>query len=357
MWLDSDDKISKSTRAKTTLSKKNSSPTVRQPSRRSRKGEDKSEGRPKRVRSVTMPGGGENEVQKTSRRTSEQPKVTGTLSCNSQEQNTIHVDTEFTAAVLVGRRRRMEELLTGLPDTPNVNCYEEESAWRFYNPEFPEVETMSSKKGLSPEKLTELRGGIALSPLSVPISPDELPPLPPAAPLPPLPDTEFCDWSFDEESRVLLADFRVPSRRKMEGEGERFEVKVVREDEIFLLTMMERDDITVISQGLADEINSSIWSREYIESVIGSVYHHKFRGFQTMFREDGTISEQTMEKEGWYSMKFSDYFKYLEQRCSVKSNLLDTKDFTFIDSYGTTTTVDVDNEVLVRFYMHCLSHS
>ena len=279
----------------------------------------------------------------------------------SEVKQNSNIFAETTSAISAAHTKKMlDELLKGLPDNPPREYYEEESAWRFYNPKLPEKET-KSKKAVSQENLTELRGGGALPSLLVPVSPDNLPPLPPAAPMPTLPNTGFCDWSFDEKSRVLFADFRVPSCRTAEeeggGGGGRRGIKIVREDESFLFTMMERDDITVISQGLADEINSSLWSREYIEGIIGSVYHHKFRGFETMLREDGTISEQTREKEGWYSMKFADYFQYLERRRSVKHKLRDTssiedgdliKDFTFIDMNGHETTVDVDTEAIVR---------
>ena len=87
----------------------------------------------------------------------------------------------------------------------------------------------------------------------------------------------------------------------------RNEVHIEREDEIFLLHMMEKDDITVISEGLADTINPSLWKYDYIDGCIGSEYHHKFRSFI-----------EGREKDGWYSMKFSDYFRYLERRQVVK---------------------------------------
>ncbi len=305
----------------------------------------KLENRAKRAKLV-LQGGDESEVGETSRMVVRRSRQ------KSQERNSNAV-ADTTAA----DTKRLDELLKGLPDTPSVKYYEEESAWRFCNPKLPEEE-MKSNQEVSPENLTELREGGALPSLSVPVSPNDLPPLPPAAPMPTLPNTGFCEWSFDEESRVLFADFRVPSCRTAEEEGGgRCGIKIVREDEVFLFTMMERDDITVISQGLADEINSSLWSREYIEGEIGSVYHHKFRAFETMFREDGTISEQTREKEGWYSMKFADYFQYLERRRSVKHRLQDTssiqkgdliKDFTFIDIDGHETTVNVDTEAIVR---------
>ena len=69
---------------------------------------------------------------------------------------------------------------------------------------------------------------------------------PPLTKLPPTdqvqtpPSTKYCSWTFDSQSRILLASFQ-----KLEGK-----VTVTNEDEAFLLKMMERDDITVISENL-----------------------------------------------------------------------------------------------------------
>ena len=65
-------------------------------------------------------------------------------------------------------------------------------------------------------------------------------PLPPAAEIPTLPSTGFCKWSFSNSSRVLLAKFCIDDGK----------VVVTKEDELFLLKMMERPDITVISENL-----------------------------------------------------------------------------------------------------------
>ena len=231
-------------------------------------------------------------------------------------------------------------LLKKLSNTPS-SVYEEESAWRFYNPAFLKD---------SPEQLTALRGKFDIPHSPANVAAEELRPLPPAMALPQLPNTDYCKWSFDEKSRVLLANFR-ESSYAANKDGK---IEVGREDEDFLFKMMERDDITVISEGLADSINSSLWTREYIEGCIGSEYHHKFRRFETNHLQ-GQPATQPTEKEGWYSMKVSDYFDYLEKRQSVKSSALNgaeveqrdtSKDFTFIDSGGQKKTVNVDNESL-----------
>ena len=237
-------------------------------------------------------------------------------------------------------KREKTALLKKLSNTPS-SVYEEESAWRFYNPGFLKD---------SAEQLTALRGKFDIPHSPADVAAEELRPLPPAMALPQLPNTDYCKWSFDEKSRVLLANFR-ESSYAANKDGK---IKVGREDEDFLFKMMERDDITVISEGLADSINSSLWTREYIEGCIGSEYHHKFRRFETNHVQ-GQPATQPTEKEGWYSMKVSDYFDYLEKRQSVKSSALNgaeveqrdtSKDFTFIDSGGQKKTVNVDNESL-----------
>jgi hypothetical protein len=205
----------------------------------------------------------------------------------------------------------------------------------------------------------------------------------------PLPDTGRCAWSYDERTRVLLADFRRASSRLRrcqrsntsdapndDGEGgakqEEEEdddddgVRLTREDEVFLLEMMERDDVTVVSEGLADAVNDTLWTPDYIEGCIGSEYHHKFRSFVKVPPHPGGGGggggqQQPRENDGWYSMKFSDYFRYLQHRreCLTSSVHWDgsnangnlDRGFTFIDSYGKEITVDVENEAIVSFLL------
>ena len=101
------------------------------------------------------------------------------------------------------------------------------------------------------------------------VSTEELRSIPPAPPLPELPDTGKCTWSFDKVSQVLYGYF-------IQENGN---VEVTLEDEKFLLTMMERDDITCINEGFACSIDPALWSLRYIVNTCGDEYFHKFRKF------------------------------------------------------------------------------
>eukprot|EP00970_Alexandrium_tamarense_P017636 scaffold10310_cov181-Alexandrium_tamarense.AAC.1 len=177
------------------------------------------------------------------------------------------VEKAVTVAASSTRRRRKEGVTKRLPKAPsNSEFYEEETAWRFHNPDFALDEN---------DNLTVSRDA-SIPSLTPPTSHKLLKCIPPPPPLPTLPSTGFCAWSFDSDSRVLLANFRDP----ILAETTKGKVTIVHEDEVFLFKMMERDDITVISEGLADEINPSLWNKEYIRNCIGSEFHHKFRGFE-----------------------------------------------------------------------------
>lgn len=239
-----------------------------------------------------------------------------------------------------------QELLSKLPSAPSTTYFEEESAWRFHNPAFPDD---------SFEQLTVMRDESKIPYITPAVSSHELQPLPSPPPIPDFPDTGFCQWSFDETSRVLLAKFLTFKGEKLFGK-----IMVNPEDERFLLRMMERDDITVISEGLADEINASLWTKEYITGCIGSEYHHKFRAFQKKSRavtknDSATMIEYHEEQSGWYSMKVASYFEYLEKRRSVQGGHEDgsessdgsEKMFSFEDSNGKEHCINAEEVSLV----------
>lgn len=137
--------------------------------------------------------------------------------------------------------------------------YVEETAWRYHNPPAPPPATRGAQQTPPAE------------PKHFPyVSHEELRPLPPPPPIPAeFPNTKHCRWSFDEDTRVLHADFRNPSG----------EVVVAVEDEKFLLEMYERDDITVVSEGLVSGLDKEKWTLDYISRVAGDEYYHRFRRF------------------------------------------------------------------------------
>lgn len=142
------------------------------------------------------------------------------------------------------------------------------------------------------------------------LSPLPLPP-PMAAVRAPSPPTKHCVWSFDEGSRVLEANFRVSGTV----------LKVTDKDKAFLFKMYERDDISVVTEGLADRCDPYLFSTSYVKDVLGHVRHHKFRLFQTQTPQTDEPHQPTVlpkETVGMHSMTFADYADYLEQRRLAK---------------------------------------
>eukprot|EP00980_Cylindrotheca_fusiformis_P021651 scaffold8505_cov130-Cylindrotheca_fusiformis.AAC.17 len=178
--------------------------------------------------------------------------------------------------------------------------YVEEEAHLYHNPPLP----------------SEFKDGVA---------PQDLKQIPPPPPFKPLPNTGKCKWSFDEFHRVLLADFSASAATNGD-----FKMDPV--DEMFLLETMERDDITVISEGLISfsSLNPEWWTMDYLKRVLGEEYYHKFRRFDTVVDSDGL--ENCVEVDGMYSMKVSQYIRYLEKRQEVMTGK-GNKDpyFSFID--------------------------
>ena len=237
----------------------------------------------------------------------------------------------------------VDEFFMGLDsdERSSEEHYDEETAWRYHDPPFP-ID--------SEEQLTSIRSAFAQQ-LAPSTTVDDLKAIPPPQDLPSFPDTGLCTWSFDEETRVLLADFRDASRQK----GCQIK-KPHLEDEMFLFRMMERDDITVVSEGLADAMDPTLLSREYFDGCIGNKYHHRVRQFESISTDDqasgGVHTRVSKEKDGMLSMKFSDYFRYLDRRQAA--NVQDenappgeTNTFTFVDANDETKTVKVDEDALV----------
>ena len=154
---------------------------------------------------------------------------------------------------------------------------------------------------------------------------DEIEALPEAPPLPPFPDTGHCEWSFDAECRVLLAKFNIGDQKPT----------LTPVDESFLLIMMERTDIAVVSEGLFDGFDPSVWDLNFISSRAGDKMFHRFRHFESVVMSLADLGAKRLgverkgtehddddskpptshciEKDGIISMTIGDYVRYLHQ--------------------------------------------
>ena len=172
---------------------------------------------------------------------------------------------------------------------------------------------------------------------------DLLPLLPPA-PLSEFPQTGYCTWTFNEQSRVVLGCFQ--------NEGEFVGVK--DEDREFLFNMMERNDITVITEGHADELNHDVWSLEFIKKRVGTVYHHNFRRFKRQLLAEESPCQTTLYEEidGYLTMKVADYINYLLKRSAAilknasKKLTGDDLDFLYSDADGKKRKLHLLNDVV-----------
>jgi hypothetical protein len=132
-------------------------------------------------------------------------------------------------------------------------------------------------------------------PSTLAVSADNLPPLPAAPPLV-IPTTTECKWAFNEESRVLLVNFNGIDR-------------VSPGDKRAFAEMLQRDDITVVAEGLLEGMNPKLLSLDYMAVAVKD--HVRVRRYKRDTSGDYVTYE---EKKGHLSMKLSDFLIYLEQR-------------------------------------------
>ena len=225
-----------------------------------------------------------------------------------------------------------------LPHQPrDLQYYHEESSYRFHNPPFPDGGEQLAVVRTFHEHHTANWN-------MAPVEDSKLSSLPCPPPLPPLPKSGHCEWTFVEATRVLLADFKTAS-------ATHGKIVITPEDEQFLMTMMERDDITVISEGIAADVDMSLLGRDYVSSCIGSQYHYKVKEFRktASVRKGsnftGEVNGMYCEEMQWHSMRFRDYLDYLEYFQKTKEN--GDKMFTFTNSEGNKVEIDTSKVVLV----------
>jgi hypothetical protein len=127
------------------------------------------------------------------------------------------------------------------------------------------------------------------------VSAENLPPLPKAPPVV-IPAKTECIWTFCEESRVLLVNFKGVD-------------KVSPADKRAFAEMLQRDDITVVAEGLLGGIDPRLLTLEYMAVVMKD--YHRFRRYEKDSSGDFVTYK---EKKGHLSMKLSDFLEYLRLR-------------------------------------------
>eukprot|EP00554_Chaetoceros_debilis_P012240 CAMPEP_0194110982 /NCGR_PEP_ID=MMETSP0150-20130528/10091_1 /TAXON_ID=122233 /ORGANISM="Chaetoceros debilis, Strain MM31A-1" /LENGTH=1306 /DNA_ID=CAMNT_0038800289 /DNA_START=328 /DNA_END=4248 /DNA_ORIENTATION=+ len=170
-------------------------------------------------------------------------------------------------------------------------------------------EIKATKKKLGREK-----------PLCAQVPVEEILPLPPCSALPTtFPNTGHCKWTYDSKTRVLLAQISQDG-----GKG------IHPDDEDFLMRMMERTDIAVVSEGILCG-DSPLLELQYIKDRAGANPHHRFREFTMNGVSQEEIDAQrigkskkdedpkkqqfahSVENNGDMSLQISEYVDYLEE--------------------------------------------
>ena len=188
---------------------------------------------------------------------------------------------------------------------PN-ETYIEDEAHLYHNPPLPSKES----GGVTGEELRRI-------------------PPPPDVPKSILPNTGGCEWSWDDKTRVLHADF---------SDSKRMDIV----DERFLFRMMERDDVTVISTGLVSPkgLDSSTWSLQYLKNVLDSQYIHKIRRYEV------TENGMCVECDNMRSMTAKDYHEYVQKREMVLQNIDTDNIMHYVDHEGLEHSFDVAKTIL-----------
>jgi hypothetical protein len=173
--------------------------------------------------------------------------------------------------------------------------------------------------------------------------------LPEAPQIPSIPNTGKCNWSFDHEQRVLLANFNVGKSKP----------ELIPLDKSFLLRMMERTDIAVVSEGLFEHFDPSVWDLDFIDSRTGDKMYHRFRLFEKRATTEENIAskrigleqeevdetapsvQQYLERDGDISMKICDYIRYLRQWEEIQKKPENDPNFSYVTPKGTECVLDV----------------
>jgi hypothetical protein len=128
---------------------------------------------------------------------------------------------------------------------------------------------------------------------------DRLGPLPPPPPeIPPPPPHTSITWTYDPASRVYLGDFSSVS-------------SIPRDQKNFVAFLLERNDITVICEGLYDPVTDVKPFLRALGDHFGDVPYDQFRHFTRRSSQDTGFTEYE-EEDGYLVLDVkTEYFNYL----------------------------------------------
>ena len=193
----------------------------------------------------------------------------------------------------------------------------------------------------------------------------KLEPLGKPAELPTAPNTGKCQWSFERSSRVLLAKFSLGKDEQMHPT-----------DYEYLTKMMERDDLSVVSEGLANDLNPSLWHFSFIDGLAGEEWCHRVRRFSRQIvpesdlvqnlsaaktTEGDSVSPKYFvthkEEEKNVSMQLSCFFQYLAKRTACLEHIASIRESKGLDPLNPTCPDDrvgraKNDEELFEFTSH-----
>ena len=131
------------------------------------------------------------------------------------------------------------------------------------------------------------------------------------------------------------------------------------EDESFLLKMMERTDIAVVSEGLLSNFDEFALNFDFLEGRAGDKMHHRFRVFEKEHVTEEYVANKRIglekkqmdgnsptvqhyvEQDGDLSMKISDYARYVRKFKELQLNPNSNPNFSYTTRDGTTKDFDV----------------
>ena len=208
-------------------------------------------------------------------------------------------------------------------DADNQNYYSEELAYHYYYDQAYEMRKQQQQQRKQ-HTTTHCRSPSSTSSM--------LEPLPPPPPIPEPPSQQQqqhedhvdlnpqnhpeITWTYDPTSRIYLVDFsKVPNGTA---------IPMIQKH--FLGTLMERDDITVVCEGLYDHTHfiNADYMKDFLYDLgynFGTIPYAKFRQFKrivTNTTDDRTVKNKEYvtyeEVDGYRSMNvLSEYIPYLQQ--------------------------------------------